>query len=81
MKCISMMLTSNCSESCNRNVLSKEKSGLQKAQSEEFCNGKSYMMPIHKRFYSGQIRERKFVTVAWNEVYFYNINLKLLGIV
>ena len=39
MKCISMISTSNFPELCNRNVLSAEKSGLPKAQSEEFWNG------------------------------------------
>ena len=54
MKCISMILTSNCSKSCNRNILSKNLV-FQGREVKNFGMASaacvtSYRMSIHGRF-------------------------------
>ena len=85
MKCISMILTSNCSESCNRSVLSQNLVfQVPKVKNFRMANAAcvtSYRVPIDGRFLGGKFEKEILLQFPPNEVYFYDINMKLLGIV
>ena len=85
MKCISMIFTLNCSELCNIKLLSNNLVfQVPKAKNFRMANAAcvtSYRMPIDGRFLGGKFEKEILLQFPPNEVYFYDINMKLLGIV
>ena len=80
-----MIFTSNCSELCNRNLLSKNLVFQgPKVKNFRMANA-ACVHPIGCRFTgvfkAGKFEKEILLQFPPNEVYFYDINMKLFGIV